>query len=391
MNKKLVSTAIFSIVLLLLSSLIISCSTPASPTSAPPATSAAAPAAPPPPPVSSAAAPAAPPASSPAAAAKPAETIKLKLADYGAPGDDMVNGVNWHEWWAGKVKERTNGKVQIDVYHAESLCKAADSLNALDAGIADIVHLPIPVFPERFPLTNFLSDSAVCYGNGKLTSNVIKNLLAAGGMKEFEAYSPIYFSRNPVSGASTLYTTKKRVAQLADLKGMKIRARGTPTTALLNAMGATPVTIATADLYMSADRGLIDGLITPPAFFDTAKLYEVLKYQVSQGLSGSIKCTVMVPAKFNALPADVQTVMKNLADESQDFYADGSEANAQLGGQHLVAKGGEIIKLDAAEAAKWQAIMDDVTNKLVSDMQAKGQDMKKVMDVVNSTKANFKP
>jgi TRAP-type transport system periplasmic protein len=377
MFNKPVSIVVSISLILVLVVLSLSCSG----TTAPPApASSAAPAA-------SAAAPA---ATAAAAAAKPVDVIKLKLADYGAPTDDMINGINWHEWWANQVKERTGGKLQIDVFHGETLCKQADSLNALDAGIADMVHFTPQAFADRFILTNFISDSSVCYGDGKLTSKVLNDLFTAGLMKEYDNYIPIYFSQMADGAASCLYTTKKKVSTLADMKGLKIRARGVPSTKLVEAMGGTPVTIATADLYMSCDRGLIDGLITPSSFYDTAKLYEVTKYNCQQGLTGSLKGTVMLPKKWATLTPEMQSVIKNLDNESRTWYATGMAKSVQEGIQHLTAKGGESYKLDPAEATKWKQIMDNVTNQQVADMQAKGQDMKKVMEIIAADQASFK-
>lgn len=262
-------------------------------------------------------------------------------------------------------------------------------MNALDAGIADISHLPVPNFPGRFPYTEFLSDSPACYGNGDLMMAVLDKLFEDGLMKEYDNYVPLYFSRNSNSGGSCLYTSSKKVTTMEDIKGLKIRARGVPSTRLVEALGGTPLNLAASELYMAAERGLLDGLITPPAFFQSAKLYEVLKYRVDQSLSGSIKVTVMSQKVWDSLPSDIQSVFKDLMDPTLNIYLEATTVNVDKGIDNLIQHGGENIQLDSAEKEKWKKVMDTVTDQLVADNEAKDIQMGPLMETLEAIKKNY--
>jgi TRAP-type C4-dicarboxylate transport system substrate-binding protein len=74
-----------------------------------------------------------------------------------------------------------------------------------------------------------------------------------------------------------IVTSKRRVATLADLKGLRIRA---PTELLrvLRQLGADPVNMPMGDVYSAMTRGVIDGVIAPVDTFKALHFDEVAHY-----------------------------------------------------------------------------------------------------------------
>ncbi len=72
------------------------------------------------------------------------------------------------------------------------------------------------------------------------------------------------------SGSRSLYTTKKQVKTLADVKGMKIRVQQSDLwVALLQAMGANATPIPYGEVYTSLKIGVVDGAENNWPSYDT--------------------------------------------------------------------------------------------------------------------------
>ena len=81
------------------------------------------------------------------------------------------------------------------------------------------------------------------------------------------------------SGSRSLYTTKKPVKSLADVKGMKIRVQQSDLwVALLQAMGANATPIPYGEVYTALKTGVVDGAENNWPSYDTARHFEVAPY-----------------------------------------------------------------------------------------------------------------
>lgn len=76
-----------------------------------------------------------------------------------------------------------------------------------------------------------------------------------------------------------LLTTRKPVAKLEDIKGMKIRVPEMPArVALWKAMGASPTPLAFPEVFTGLQLGTIDGQENPVGLIYSAKFHEVVKH-----------------------------------------------------------------------------------------------------------------
>jgi TRAP-type C4-dicarboxylate transport system substrate-binding protein len=321
------------------------------------------------------------------ASAQPAKPIIWKLVDYDSQAGNTAYGENLFDWWAKEVNKRTGGRMQVQVFHSEMLVKTPDFLTALDTGLADIAHVPIPAFPGRFPITEFLTDTPICYGDARLIGAVLAKLLEKGLLKEYEPYTN---AGNIFAGAMCIFTTKKKISKLEDLKGLKLRTRGTPSSRLTENLGATPVSLGNADIYTGLERGTIDGIITSMTYVEYAKLYEVMRFFLDQGLTGGIRIMLAGNRQWNSLPPDIQKIILQLGQEISTRYTEGSAIEAQKGRKVFTDKGGTIYKLDPAEWARMKKVMDSTVESLSGGLAAKGVPWAKVKETIDAVKAGYK-
>jgi TRAP-type C4-dicarboxylate transport system substrate-binding protein len=55
------------------------------------------------------------------------------------------------------LEEATNGRIKVTYYHAESLVKMPDLLDATSAGTCDIAMIDASLTPARLPITDILT------------------------------------------------------------------------------------------------------------------------------------------------------------------------------------------------------------------------------------------
>jgi TRAP-type C4-dicarboxylate transport system substrate-binding protein len=101
-------------------------------------------------------------------------------------------------------------------------------------------------------------------------------------------------------------TTKKQIKTLADFKGMKIRIPGGPPTDMVKALDGTPVLISMNDVYLSLQKGVIDGLAAPSEAILGYRLYEVGKYYTYVPTVTVWFFNAMNWDTWNGFPKDIQ-------------------------------------------------------------------------------------
>jgi TRAP-type C4-dicarboxylate transport system substrate-binding protein len=55
-------------------------------------------------------------------------------------------------WWLDEVEKRSGGRIKFERYPGESLAKAAEQLDALESGMADVSLFVTTYTPGKIPL-----------------------------------------------------------------------------------------------------------------------------------------------------------------------------------------------------------------------------------------------
>lgn len=119
-------------------------------------------------------------------------------------------------------------------------------------------------------------------------------------------------------GPQILYC-KNEVKSLADLKGHKVRTFTSTMSALLQHVGATPVTMQFAEVYPALQRGVADCAITSPTSGNTGNWPEVTNYLLTLGLNWSVNGHFMNLDSWKRLSPEAQqkieTAFKKLEEQ----------------------------------------------------------------------------
>lgn len=118
------------------------------------------------------------------------------------------------------------------------------------------------------------------------------------------------------------------ITSLKSLSGLKVRSYTASMSTLLEALGATPVTMSFKEVYPALQRGVVDCAITSPTSGNTGNWPEVTTHFLPLGISWSVNGHFMNLDKWNSFTADEQTILeKSFASFEQSFWDLATENN----------------------------------------------------------------
>jgi TRAP-type C4-dicarboxylate transport system substrate-binding protein len=173
-------------------------------------------------------------------------------------------------------------------------------------------------------------------------------------------------------GPGLIHTTKKPVATLEDLKGMKIRSTGLASKLVL-ALGAAPVGTTMPETYDALRTGVAEGATAPIQALKGFRWGEVVKYTIlNYGSSYSTGFFIaMNKKKWNALPPDIQKIFEQASEERSEKTGDLWDSTDQDGIKFITDRGVKMLPLSKEEDARWAEAVKPLLNAYVEEMKGK--------------------
>lgn len=170
-----------------------------------------------------------------------------------------------------------------------------------------------------------------------------------------------------------LHTVDRPVQTLGNLRGLKIRSPGPIPGELLQAHGATPVTMPISGVYDALERGVVDGLVTPYSATKSFSLDEVLGHTTQVPFYVSMFFLVMNKQAWESLsPADQKLVEEVSGRQLSLRGTRAYEAAAEKAREQLETSGVERHPLSGAELGRWEAAADRVVGDWIEKREAEG-------------------
>ncbi|WP_051533802.1 TRAP transporter substrate-binding protein [Desulfitibacter alkalitolerans] len=273
-----------------------------------------------------------------------AEKIILKYGDAVSTADPQYEA---SVFFAQKVAEMTDGRVEVQIYPNSQLGNQREMTEGLKLGTIEIVKNTNAVFTGFVPATKVLdlpylfTDTE--HARRVLDGEVGDQLKAAA---EEAGYKILWFF---TPRARSVYNSQKPIYTPADISGMKIRVMESPIMIdTINTMGASAVPLAFGEVYSALEQGIVDGAENSIISYYAMKHSEVAKYFSETNTFYSPELVIMSLDKFNSLPEDVQKVFEELAGQVVAYEHEVYQELEAKTKDILIAEGSQFNEVDIA-------------------------------------------
>ena len=284
----------------------------------------------------------------------------------------------WQANWTAEVEKATGGRVKF-----QSLPKHPSAppgtFDAVRDGLVDLSYVTASYTPARhvMPLMPELPGA----GNTAETNSVAYSRIHWKHFHKLGEYKGVKLLAVWTHGPGQMFT-KKAVAGIGDIQGLKIRTGGGVAEKVANALGASAFVKPAPESYELLKSGVADGVFFPLESIISFKLDTVLEQATlfPGGMYSSAFGFFMNEDKWNKLAKQDQAAIEKLSYE----YAARSngkswDAADQKGLDGLMKAGVKVVKADAKLLAEVQKRSAPIIEDWVKQASAKGVDARAVL------------
>lgn len=315
----------------------------------------------------------------------------FRMSNWYPPASSFNTSI-W-PFWQKQLEKASNGRIKIKVFPAEQLVKAADTWEATVQGICDIGHGFLMFEAGRFPISEY-GFLPMLFPSNRVASMTMTAIYQKYPQiqEEFKEVKLLWFNAN---GPAQIFTRKKPVEKLSDLKGQKLHGGGLYFKQVAEQLDFAPITFPFPEVYDALAKGTVDGNSLEWEGQWIWKFYEQTPYALD-GINLYVYpfFLFMNKKKWESLPEDIKAIFEaysglkgaemcgSLFDENdragKDFIENYYKKNGKPG----------IVVISKEEKQAWINALKPVRDGWIANMEKKGvpgneilQDVEKLVDV----------
>ncbi|UQR60988.1 TRAP transporter substrate-binding protein DctP [Bradyrhizobium sp. C-145] len=265
--------------------------------------------------------------------------------------------------FAALIQERSKGAMTAETYPGSSLMKTNAQVSAMRKGALDMSLIPISYAGGDLPELNIgLMPSLVTgYDEGlgwknKPIGQEFSKFLAAKGLV---IITWIWQAGGVASRARPL-------VEVADAKGMKIRGGSREMDLVLQAAGASVLSLPSNELYAAMQTGACDAALTSSTSLTSFRLEELAKH-LTTGRAKSywfmLEPLVMSKAVFDRLSSEERDIIVSVGAELEAFGRTAAMEDDVRVAKVYQAAGATVHDLDDKTVQAWRELARDTAWK----------------------------
>lgn len=300
--------------------------------------------------------------------------IKMKMAENQPPDYPTTIG---DKEFARLVKEKTNGRIEIEVFPGGVLGDEKSVIEAIQMGGIELARVnaqPLSDFSKSLrvlSLPYLFRDSAHLWKvlDGPIGDRLL-NELANSRMMGLAYYD---------SGSRNFYNSKRPLKVPDDMKGLKIRVQQSELMmGLVSALGASPTPMPYGEVYTGLQSGVIDGAENNwPSYYSTSH-YEVAKNFTLDHHSRTPELVIMSKVAWDKLSPEDQKIVKEAARQSEEIQKKAWADYEKKSTDAVKAAGNVITEVSAQDFPLWQKAVEPLYEKFGAEYKALIQEIKDV-------------
>ena len=308
-----------------------------------------------------------------------AKSLTLRVGHDIPPFATPAKGV---DHWAKLVNQKTEGRINVQVFPSSSLCDQKSSIDMLQAGAADGYLINFASHRTLFPLLSVESLPGLGFPDtvaGHVAHGEAIKVLVDKYPSVAKEVADIKIIMVIVSPNSVLLSSNKKIQVPDDIKGLKVGGNGARLE-LAKLIGAAPVFDVIPTAYQKLQTGVLDATTIGFQAVGEFKIYEVAKYalDISWGQGGLP--LVMTRNTWEKIAAPDREVVLEAGKEGQLSASQAAETLTEKGKTDLLAHNGQITVPTEKEKALWRVKFQMTWDNWVSSNEAAGlKDAKSVL------------
>lgn len=265
--------------------------------------------------------------------------LTLKSSDTHPDGYPTVEAV---KVMGNLLKERSGGRICVEVFHSAQLGQEKDTIEQTKFGVIDFNRVSMGPFNNIIEETKVVSLPFIFRG----TDHMHRVMDGPVGDEILAAFEPHGFVGLAYydGGSRSFYNKQKPITSVDDLKGMKIRVMQSDVFVdMMTALGANATPMPYGEVYSAIQTGVIDGAENNWPSFESSGHYEVAGYYTLNQHLIVPEVLVMSKVSFDKLSPEDQALVVQAAKDSIPVNRELWAAREKVSEEKVRAAGVEVI------------------------------------------------
>ncbi|NJM81377.1 MAG: TRAP transporter substrate-binding protein [Tabrizicola sp.] len=299
--------------------------------------------------------------------------VNLRSADTHPDGYPTVEAV---KKMGELLKERSGGRICVEVLHSAQLGEEKDTIEQTQFGVIDMNRVSLGPFNNIVEETQVVSLPYI-FRSVEHMHQVMDGEIGQEIMAAFQPHDLVGLAFYD-SGSRSFYNSQKPITSMADITGMKFRVMQSDIFVdMVAALGGNATPMPYGEVYSSIQTGVIDGAENNWPSYDSSGHFEVAKYYTLDEHLIVPEILVMAKKSWDALTPEDQALVAQAAKDSVPVMRElwsareaESEAKMRAAGVEIVENVDKTPFIEAMVPVYEKYVTTDKLKDLVTRIQA---------------------
>ena len=294
---------------------------------------------------------------------EPAPEFVLTYAENQPEGYPTVQGA---QRFADLVRERTGGKVVIQIKHSGEFGSEAEVLEQMAFGGIDFARVSLAELSDEIPKLNVLQ-LPFLYEDANHMWRILDGPIGEEFLEVFSEAGLVGLSWYD-AGARCFYTDELPIRSAADLTGLRVRVQGSQMVAdMVTLLGAEPLPLDYDEVYYAFELGKIDAAENNWPAYEALGHWQVARYFTADEHSRVPEIQLASGRLWEDLPAQYRTIIAQCALESALYQRELWRHQEEKSREEVLAAGCREIQLTDEAKEQFRTILRPLYEKYCAD------------------------
>ena len=295
--------------------------------------------------------------------AEPVPEFVLTYAENQPAGYPTVLGA---QYFADLVRERTGGKVIIQIKHSGEFGSEAEVLAQMAFGGIDFARVSLAELSDEIPKLNVLQ-LPFLYEDANHMWRILDGQIGQEFLEVFSEAGLVGLSWYD-AGARCFYTDELPIRSAADLAGLRVRVQGSQMVAdMVTLLGAEPMPLDYDDVYYAFELGKIDAAENNWPAYEALSHWQVARYFTADEHSRVPEIQLASERLWQDLPEEYRQIILECARESALYQRELWRLQVEKSRMKVLDSGCQEIQLTYAAKEEFRRLLQPLYEQYCAD------------------------